>query len=231
MSRRRPRIPSVARFVTPRIPTRTPPPPCCATYSPLEAEGTPLVFDPPDREWIGAAARLVARVHAGASRRCVRRCAAHGSTWRAFRASALPARRGKPGERRRACSTRQTRLRSAHSSPARSPSWRSRGLSLVPLRRCPRRQPTHFDDLIATDSEARRRAAEAVASGTPMSWAPGLRGFRRAGRPSRSGALCRRQGRRHEGRALLPVLPAQALSPSRGVRPSMGSARSRSEAS
>jgi uncharacterized protein with von Willebrand factor type A (vWA) domain len=40
-----------------------------AKYSPLEAEGTPLVFDPPDREWIEAAARLVARVHAGASRR------------------------------------------------------------------------------------------------------------------------------------------------------------------
>jgi hypothetical protein len=40
-----------------------------ANYSPLEGEGTPLVFDPPDREWIEAAARLVARVHAGASRR------------------------------------------------------------------------------------------------------------------------------------------------------------------
>jgi uncharacterized protein with von Willebrand factor type A (vWA) domain len=40
-----------------------------ANYSPLEGEGAPLVFDPPGRDWIEAAARLVARVHAGASRR------------------------------------------------------------------------------------------------------------------------------------------------------------------
>jgi len=40
-----------------------------ASYSPLESDGTPLVFEPPGREWVEAAAALAARVHAGASRR------------------------------------------------------------------------------------------------------------------------------------------------------------------
>jgi uncharacterized protein with von Willebrand factor type A (vWA) domain len=40
-----------------------------ASYSPLESEGTPLVFEPPTRAWLEAAAALAGRVHAGVSRR------------------------------------------------------------------------------------------------------------------------------------------------------------------
>jgi uncharacterized protein with von Willebrand factor type A (vWA) domain len=40
-----------------------------ASYSPLEAEGTPLVLEPPSHDWLEAAAALARRVHAGASRR------------------------------------------------------------------------------------------------------------------------------------------------------------------
>ncbi len=40
-----------------------------ASYSPLEAEGSPLVLQPPTYAWIEAAAALVRRVPAGASRR------------------------------------------------------------------------------------------------------------------------------------------------------------------
>jgi uncharacterized protein with von Willebrand factor type A (vWA) domain len=39
-----------------------------ASYSPLAAAGEPLVIDPPDRAWLDAAAVLVRRVRAGASR-------------------------------------------------------------------------------------------------------------------------------------------------------------------
>jgi uncharacterized protein with von Willebrand factor type A (vWA) domain len=40
-----------------------------ASYSPLEGEGAPLVLEPPTAAWLEAAAALVRRVHAGASRR------------------------------------------------------------------------------------------------------------------------------------------------------------------
>ena len=39
-----------------------------ASYSPLSAAGEPLVIDPPERAWLDAAAALVRRVRAGASR-------------------------------------------------------------------------------------------------------------------------------------------------------------------
>jgi uncharacterized protein len=40
-----------------------------ASYSPLEAEGGPLVLEPPTRPWLEAAAALAARLRAGTSRR------------------------------------------------------------------------------------------------------------------------------------------------------------------
>ena len=80
------------------------------------------------------------------------------------------------------------------------------------LEEMPAQPVTHFDDLFATDAEA-RRAQRRPGSGvdSSMNWLYIFLGFSPADHPPRGGPLRRRQGDRDAGRALLPLLRADAL--------------------
>ena len=80
------------------------------------------------------------------------------------------------------------------------------------LEEMPARPVTHFDDLFATDAEARERAAAAGPGADPrMSWVYVFLGFCAADPPARGRPLRRRQGDRDAGRELLPLLRADPL--------------------
>ena len=130
-----------------------------------------------------------------------RRSPACGSPWRrARRAAARPA-----------CSTPPTRSRSTPSSPGGSRSPRSPPPSRASSPRCRPSPVTHFEELFAIDEEARRRTEERIGGfAARMNWVLIFLGFSALDHPPRGRALLRRQGDRDEGRALLPLLPAEA---------------------
>ena len=92
------------------------------------------------------------------------------------------------------------------------------------LEALPAQRPAHFEDLFEADRRAREVAAGAAAElgGTLSGASPNGgraaderlgsrdRRLRSAGHPARGGSLLRGQGGRHEGREVLPLLPAEA---------------------
>ena len=85
------------------------------------------------------------------------------------------------------------------------------------LEEMPAAPVTHFDDLFAgrrRGAPPHRAAGRGV--GARMSWVLDLRRLLGADRPARGGPLLRRQGDRDAGRALLPLLRAEAGSIKRG---------------
>ena len=145
---------------------------------------------------------------------------------RGARASSRPTRRPSPacawrarparwGGPRPACSTPPTRSPSRPSSTGSIPFT---GIAEV-IDRCLDEVPTgpagHFEELFEIDAAAREHARGSDRGAGGREWpdelGPGLRRVLGADHPARVRALHRRQVDRDAGRALLPLLPAEAL--------------------
>ena len=129
---------------------------------------------------------------------------------------ARPARWAGP---RRACSTPPTRSRSHAFLDGPPPVHRDRrGDRAAASRSVPAGPVGHFEDLFAADERAREHARGLIEQRSKLSslgrdelaYVLAFAGLRGADHPARVRALHRRQGDRDAGRALLPLLPAQA---------------------